>query len=169
MKHNWLKNIFRYTVYFSFIFLISCSASDKKENADGNNTNSTTIVTPTSDDNSAANTENDITEEPAPEIYDAPAQECNQFKTLKAIMEKYRAATEAMSNNPDGMDYTRVASISSNIKMNIQSYERGGQSSMSPECWDELQQIKSEFETMSISNQVQDNEPRDLDFDNVSD
>lgn len=91
------------------------------------------------------------------------------YKNADVAMEKYRAATEAMSNNPDGMAYTRVASISSNIKMNIQSYERGRQSSMSPECWDELQQIKSEFESMSISNQVQDNEPRDLDFDNVND
>ena len=53
--------------------------------------------------------------------------------------------------------------------MNIQSYERGGQSSMSPECWDEFQQIKSEFESMSISNQIEDNEPRDMDFDNVND
>lgn len=169
MNFKPFNSVLQYSLLILLFLVMSCSSSDKKENADGNNTNSTTIVTPTSDDNSAANTENDITEEPAPEIYDAPAQECNQFKTLKAIMEKYRAATEAMSNNPDGMDYTRVASISSNIKMNIQSYERGGQSSMSPECWDELQQIKSEFETMSISNQVQDNEPRDLDFDNVSD
>ena len=169
MNFKPFNSVLQYSLLILLFLVMSCSSSDKKENADGNNTNSTTIVTPTSDDNSAANTENDNTEEPAVEINDAPAQECNQFKTLKAIMEKYRAATEAMSNNPDGMDYTRVASISSNIKMNIQSYERGGQSSMSPECWDELQQIKSEFETMSISNQVQDNEPRDLDFDNVSD
>ena len=32
-----------------------------------------------------------------------------------------------------------------------------------------LQQIKSEFESMSISNQIEDNEPRDMDFDNVND
>jgi hypothetical protein len=144
--------------------MISCSSSEKKENIDGNNTNSNT-ATPTSNDNSDLNTEPEI----AVEINDAPAQECNQFKTLKTIMEKYRAATEAMSNNPDGMDYSRIANISTNIKMNIQSYERGGQSSMSPECWDEFQQIKSEFESMSISNQIQDNEPRDMDFDNVND
>ena len=169
MKLNPPKNIFKYSIYLCLLLLISCSSSEKKDNTDGNNTNSTTATTPTTNDNSDLNTENEITEEPAVEINDAPAQECNQFKTLKAIMEKYRAATEAMSNNPDGLDYSRIANISTNIKMNIQSYERGGQSSMSPECWDEFQQIKSEFESMSISNQIQDNEPRDMDFDNVND
>ena len=169
MKINPLKNILKYSIYLFLLLLISCSTSEKKENTDGNNTNSTTAATPTSNDNSDLNTEPEIAVEPAVEINDAPAQECNQFKTLKTIMEKYRAATEVMSNNPDGMDYSRIANISTNIKMNIQSYERGGQSSMSPECWDELQQIKSEFESMSISNQIQDNEPRDIDFDNVND
>ncbi len=164
MKLNPFKNIFKYFIYLSLLLIISCSSSEKKENIDGNNTNSNT-ATPTSNDNSDLNTEPEI----AVEINDAPVQECNQFKTLKTIMEKYRAATEAMSNNPDGMDYSRIANISTNIKMNIQSYERGGQSSMSPECWDEFQQIKSEFESMSISNQIEDNEPRDMDFDNVND
>lgn len=150
-------------------FVVSCNNTTQNEKSNDDSLNNVVSSTPTSNDNSDLNTENEITEEPAVEISDAPAQECNQFKSLKMLMEKYHSATEAMSNNPDGLDYSRIANISTNIKMNIQSFERGGQSSMSPECWDEFQQIKSEFESMSISNQIEDNEPRDMDFDNVND
>ena len=121
----------------SICFLVvSCTNTTQNEKSNDDSLNNVVSSTPTSNDNADLNTEPEITEESAVEINDAPAQVCNQFKTLKAIMEKYRSATEAMSNNPDGLDYSRIANISTNIKMNIQSYERGGQSSMSPECWD---------------------------------
>jgi hypothetical protein len=169
MKFNPFNNIFKYSIYVAFLFLMSCTSSQQKENTDTNAGNSTTIATPTSNDNGDLNSETNISEEPAVENNDAPAEACNKFKSLNMLMDKYRSATEAMANNPDGLDYSRIASVSTAIKMNIQSFERGGSGGMSPECWDELQQIKSEFESMSISNQMKDNEPTDLDFDNVND
>jgi hypothetical protein len=95
--------------------------------------------------------------------------DCRKLKTLNMLMEKYRAATDAMANNGDGLDYNRVSGISSTIKMNINDFDRAGINAFTPECWDEYQRIKGEFESISISNQLHDNEPMDLDMDNVTD
>ena len=85
------------------------------------------------------------------------------------MMDKYREATEIMNNNGDGLDFTRLGSISTSLKMSIQSYDRAGSQSMSPECWEEYQRLKTEFEIICLSNQATENEHMDVDMDYVID
>ena len=95
--------------------------------------------------------------------------DCSKLKTFKMLMEKYRVASEAMKQNGDGLDYSRLSGISSTIKMNIQDFDRAGESAFSSNCWEEYQQLKDEFTSSSLTNQIQDNEPQDVDFDNTVD
>lgn len=149
--------------------LTSCTSAQQSETTDASQDDSTSSHEPLNNDSQLMESEPVVADESSIETEEAPDQDCNQFKTLKLLMEKYRAAAEAMANNGDGIDYGRLSGLSSTIKMNIQSYERGGEKAFTPPCWEELQMIKSEYESMSITNQVQDLEPQDLDFDNVVD
>jgi hypothetical protein len=46
---------------------------------------------------------------------------------------------------------------------------RAGEGAFSSNCWEEYQQLKDEFTSSSLTNQIQDNEPQDVDFDNTVD
>lgn len=161
--------VFYWPLLIVVLVFVRCTSAQQSDPVGASQDDSISSLDPVTNDVQLMEADHAVPVESSIEMEEVPVQDCKQFKTLKLLMEKYRAATEAMANNGDGLDYGRLSGLSSTIKMNIQSYERGGEKSFSPECWEELQMIKSEYESVSITNQVQDLEPQDLDFDNVVD